>query len=914
MPNSFREWTVTTTLQVIIAWIVLCMGLSVMMGWAIHSRLLVQILPSAIPMQFNTALGFSLSALGFLSAERYRSISISLGLGVFLLASLSLTQYLFSIHFHIDEFFIKHFLTDKSFHPGRMSPSTALSFILVSITLFYQHKHHFFQLSAGLLLSIGIFLLATSSLMGYLLQLPKVYSFGQFTGMAIHTATSFLLISVALLMRFWKAYDNLHSHPKITLPLIIFISGISIFFLIQYGVSQRLYHSAETELQKRADSFSSQIMLEMNSRLRLFQRFYERHQNISKQVSDAWTLDARSYLNDIPSLRVIIFTPKNRVKSDVILKQPILSTQNAKQLETRCQTALITQTAFKLSLSITEWQKRHYLCIQNIDHTLLSIIELKQLINQLFLHRLKTENMIFIKIGQNLIYQNKALPKDYTPPFDVSSPLNSKAFFGTLQLVPLPLFIQHYLSNIPLLIFFIGFLTTSLLSITIRFWQLAKVRLEMLSKSTAEISYLAYHDSLTGLLNRTRYDATVESIMRLSEKKHNHMAILLLDLDRFKHLNDTYGHDAGDALLVMTASLLKQAHPEHEHIFRIGGDEFSLILENLSQPEEAAHIAKTILDLTLASYPSHIKQLGVSASIGIATYPIAGTDKETLTKHADVALYHAKRSGKNTFQFFSEALNEKIKKRFQIESHIFSGFQNNEFYQLYQPILSLQTNEVVGLEVLLRWNSSVIQQVLPDDFIPIAEKTHLIIDIARWSFKQSLSIFSKIHQTHPHLTLSINLSPQQIIHDTWCEYALETLKSYSLPSRAIKFELTETDIIDDLSNTRDKIDQLVNAGFQIHIDDFGTGYNSLQLLREFPVNGIKIDKQFVADLNDTDPTGKMIRSIISIAQMFDLTVTAEGVETDTQYDFILEHHCQLAQGFYFARPLTQHELLDYLSG
>lgn len=430
-------------------------------------------------------------------------------------------------------------------------------------------------------------------------------------------------------------------------------------------------------------------------------------------------------------------------------------------------------------------------------------------------------------------------------------------------------------------------------------------------ESEKRLAYLAHYDQLTGLPNRLLFEDLLKNSIKKAEKHGSHVALLYLDLDNFKTVNNTLGHDIGDLFLNAVAKRFAKYAHENDFICRLSGDEFLFILDDMHEINNATITAHNIIEDL--KNPIQIKgyQVTIGASIGIAVYPNNGKDVVTLTKNADIAMYQAKANGRNNFQYFDEVLNKQVMSQIILEKHLLAGLHNKEFFLVYQPQYDLLTNQIIGIEALIRWKNPVLGLIKPDAFIPTAEKIGIINAIGEWVLKEACRQFKEWQDKgfiYRKTKIAINLSIMQMKQSNFLEKVIETLVEVNINPKSVELELTESMIMDDPHRALILLEKISALGITIAIDDFGTGYSSLSRLKQFPVHILKIDKSFLYDLSVSRDNASIIKSIISLAHGLGLTVVAEGVETPEQLLFLKENDCDYVQGFYFSQPLTKMDM------
>ena len=432
-------------------------------------------------------------------------------------------------------------------------------------------------------------------------------------------------------------------------------------------------------------------------------------------------------------------------------------------------------------------------------------------------------------------------------------------------------------------------------------------------KSQERIDFLAYHDSLTELPNRLNFEENLTHSLKVAKRTKTKLAILFIDLDRFKVINDTLGHHVGDELLKKVASIIKSLLRDVDMLSRIGGDEFVVTLENITSSEDLAHIALKILREISKPITALGHTLNTSASIGIAVFPNDAEDVVTLLKYADSAMYKAKDLGKNRFHFFTNELSSNISNRLKIEQELRSAIKKNEFYLHFQPQYNLTTKKVISVEALLRWNNENLGFIPPDKFIPIAEDSGLIVEIGYFVFRESCAFLKASNEAgHGLERIAINVSTQQFQEGDLVTKFEEIVKEFGLNAESIEIEITERYIMESTTNNLTILDQLREGGFKISIDDFGTGYSSMSYLKKLPVDTIKIDKSFVDDLPHGANDVAITNAIIALSNSLGYHTVAEGIETQEQENFLQENSCEIGQGYLFSRPLDKSAFFEFM--
>ncbi len=429
------------------------------------------------------------------------------------------------------------------------------------------------------------------------------------------------------------------------------------------------------------------------------------------------------------------------------------------------------------------------------------------------------------------------------------------------------------------------------------------------------IRQLAYFDVVTGLPNRTFFKEHLNRAIAMAKRHDRHLALLYLDLDNFKRVNDTLGHDIGDILLSEVAKRLllnlragdavvqAKKVADEESLARLGGDEFTVLLSEIRDPADAGVVAARLLESLAQPLNLEGHEITVGASMGIALYPADGADGDSLLKSADMAMYFAKRDGRGAYQFHTEAMNAAALKRLTIENHLRVALEQNELSVDYQPQMDVATGRVTGLEALARWHNGELGEVYPDDFIPVAEETGLILPIGEWVLRTACAQCKAWRDDGLEVRVAVNVSVRQFAQDGFAARVAAVLEETGLPASALELEITESVLLKNGDAALAMLHELKGLGLQLAIDDFGTGYSSLSYLKQFPIDHLKIDRAFVCAKNADPDDHAIATAVIALGHSMHLRVTAEGVETESQLRFLSEHKCNEAQGFYLSRPL-----------
>ena len=432
-------------------------------------------------------------------------------------------------------------------------------------------------------------------------------------------------------------------------------------------------------------------------------------------------------------------------------------------------------------------------------------------------------------------------------------------------------------------------------------------------RAEQQIEYQAYHDALTGLANRRLFQEHLTLALALAQRRDGLLAVLFLDLDAFKIINDSLGHSIGDSLLRVVAMRLKTHVREGDVVARVGGDEFTVVLQELKKKEDIPAIAQKILRAIADPVDVDGHRLYITASIGIAVFPDDGSDAETLLKNADNAMYRAKSEGRNTYEMSTEEMSRSMQERLTLESGLHQAMERNEFEVFYQPQIDIQSMKIVGMEALLRWRHPDRGLILPGSFLSVAEERGHIVLIGDWVLRTACLQAKMFRDAgFPSFRVAVNLSARQFREQTLVDSIESALRQSGLDPHCLELEITESVAMENVDLTQKQLTRLRRAGITIAIDDFGMGHSSLSYLKRFPIDALKIDRNFVEDLPERIEDAAIVRSVIELAQGLNLRVVAEGVETKQQLDFLRAQNCREVQGFYFGFPVPPAEFQKLL--
>jgi len=506
------------------------------------------------------------------------------------------------------------------------------------------------------------------------------------------------------------------------------------------------------------------------------------------------------------------------------------------------------------------------------------------------------------------------LPHNASTPGFLTSPL----FLGALALMALPLLggVAYLLRlNYRNLVLKTRYEATAVQRATLR-TQNERLQNEIDKRVESEhkLAHQANYDQLTGLPNRNLAMDRLTQAIKWAKRDGRSVLTMFLDLDRFKQVNDSLGHAAGDELLREAAQRLESGVRESDTVSRLGGDEFLVICPEISEKAEWEPIAQQMLKTLSAPFYVGDHEFFVGASIGIAAFPDGGKEPQKLLKNADIAMYAAKQQGRNRYCFYDPSMDAAAIEGMRLENNLRHALEKNEFHLVFQPIVEMGSGKIVAVEALLRWTNHELGEVSPDKFIPVAEETGLIHEIGEWVLVEACKIIGRL-KLGREFRIAVNLSPKQFSRPArLLDCVLHALRQSGLNPNQLELEITETILIDDRPEIAELINQLDRIGVRLSIDDFGTGYSALNYLQRFPFDVLKIDRSFTSQVPGSNANSSLIRAIIAMAHALDLEVVAEGIESREQAGFLLVYHCEFGQGYLYSRPMAVQQLEIHLTG
>ncbi|MEO8402840.1 MAG: EAL domain-containing protein [Gammaproteobacteria bacterium] len=830
-------------------------GFLVMLGWIAHFKNLISLLPGYL-MVFNSALCFFIVGLALLipdSRIRWQSnIFVSVGILLSAISLLTISENLYAYSAGIDNLIVTPWLIDLNPHPGRMADNSAVAFLFAGLTFILLP---FVQDKVtAVVAQISIFcvlILGFSALLGYILGMESLYTWFQYAHMSLNSAVCDTILGLGLWSLWARKTHYEQSYAGKQEQRIIVLGSTIIFCVILLSVSIYIRGLPEKALLEKS----------------LIHEQFEPAILIAVIVGMSlllWQL--------LPLVRQIIRSEKKLLETNFRLKESENRFRSAFDFAA-IGMALITQQGRFLRVNrsickILGYTERELLSmdINSVSHPDDARTN-STFVDNMLNGRIKTFQAIqryFHKSGQII--------------------------WGSLSL-------SLITDNLGEPLYFIA--------------QMQNITAE--KQAEEQLRHLAYHDALTGLYNRNRLEEQMQEVLTAAQRYEDGFAFIFLDLDRFKNINDTLGHDVGDILLQIVAQRLKNTVRNTDSIARIGGDEFVIIITNLNKVDKIANIVRKILASLLQPIIIKGQEIFATTSIGISIYPYDGTDVETLMKNADLALYRAKELGRNSYQFCTPEMTAKAQQKMARQNQIMHALAKNEFELFYQPKLDLARQSISGVEALLRWHNPEYTNINAEEIIHLAEETGLIVEINDWVLRTACNQMKIWHAAgYFPLTLAVNLSFRQFKQTNFVDKLLHIIDEMEFPAEYLELELTENLIMQDPEYIADVLHALKGKHIQIAIDDFGTGYSSLDYLQKFAVDKIKIDRTFIQRITLDESSNSMIIAMIAMANKLGIKTVAEGVETREQYDFLIREKCTEIQGFYLIPPANVEIMTKFL--
>ncbi len=843
------------TLSLVAGILSICLGLVVMYGWYAHITALITILPGYKNIVFNSALGFFLAGIALLvpgsKPTLQKNVFFVVGLLLTILSVATLIQNIAGVSFGIDDFFVTSWLIDQNPHPGRMGDNSSLAFLFSGLSLILLPFTH--RKTAAAFAQVFIFsslILGFSALTGYLVHMENLYNWTSHAYMSLQTSIGNTIVGLGL----WSVWNKKVNYEEL---------------------------SPEKE-EKRIFSLTATIMfcvalLSGAIVLRVFPRLDEGFFAIHNEVEPAILIAALVGMSVLlwqlfPFIKQILRSEKKLISANALIKES----------ENRFRSAFDHAA---IGMALISIQGKFIRVNQSLGDILgytekeLLIVNTDQIMH---MDDLKNNKKVISDMLDGLTKIYKAEQRYYHKS-------------GEIVWVSVSMSLVCDTKNEPL--YFIS--------------QLQNITAE--KKAEARLRHLAYHDTLTGLFNRNSLEQKMQEVLSHARRNETGFSVIFLDLDRFKNINDTIGHDAGDMLLQIVSQRLKNTVRTTDAIARVGGDEFVILLTELNKVDLITNIVRKIIANLQQRIVIKGHEIYTTTSIGVSVYPYDGTDVQILMKNSDLALYRAKELGRNNYQFCTPEMTAKAQQKMARQNAIIQAMVKNEFELFYQPKLDLTSQTISGVEALLRWNNAEYSNINASEIIHLAEETGFIIALNEWVLKTACEQVAAWHEIgFSRLSLSVNMSVRQFKQANFIESLMNMLEKTEYPADCLELEITETLIMQDPEYILVTLHQLKEKGICIAIDDFGTGYSSLDYLRRFSVDKIKIDRKFIQTISTDSASTSIVSAMIAMANKLGIDTVAEGVETREQYEFLLREKCTEMQGYYLSPPMDADSMIKFL--
>jgi diguanylate cyclase (GGDEF)-like protein len=721
-------------------------------------------------------------------------------------------------------------------------------------------------------------------------------------------------------------------------PALIFLVFLGIALVLQYGMEKQEDTQIQSNLGSDASSMAKRLEREFRVHANSISRMAKRFEALPDTPKEIWEQDARQYLSDFGVYQAIEWIDRNYVIRWVI---PLAGNEDALGFNVafspeRRASLIQAQATGSLDISgiVNLKQGGRGMVIYAPVFTgmanngfIAGVFRMETLANHMLSNRALTSFHIEIREKGELAYElNDSMNTD--PSLSHTLDINLPTLDWTLAVTPSISWVEQQRSRWPFVTFIVVLFMGLMTSLTTLLVQLILKRNQALLKTRreldAEISQrqavqqdlarLETTDALTGLANRRFFMEDLAHTLSIADRQMRQVALVMIDLDRFQMLNDSLGHQFGDELLIKVSERLNVLSDEKIMVAYSGGDEFMVCQQHVENIDDVINLLGQIKQCFEEPFAVQGEEHGVTATMGVAVYPQSGLDADTLLRNADVALYRAKEQGRNTYQFYTEGMQDREVMRLELDKDLSHALANDEFVLYFQPQLDLNDSSINSVEALIRWQHPRRGLLPPVDFIPLAEESGRITDIGRWVVMAACQQLAKWQKgPYSHLRIAVNLSGRELDDESIVDHIQEALESNGVPASRLEVELTEEIFIQNIEHNLNQLTKLHKLGVHLAIDDFGVGYSSLGYLRDFPVDLLKIDRSFITDVTERHDDAVITRAVINLAHNLGIQVVAEGVETREQLTFLKNHRCDLIQGYLISRPIPADELERALS-
>ncbi|MBE96265.1 EAL domain-containing protein [Marinobacter sp.] len=721
-------------------------------------------------------------------------------------------------------------------------------------------------------------------------------------------------------------------------PALIFLVFLGIALVLQYGIEKQDHTRIQSNLGSEASSMAKRLEREFGVHANSISRMAKRFEALPDTPNEIWAQDARQYLSDFGVYQAIEWIDRDYVIRWMV---PVEGNKDAIGFNVafspeRRASLLEAQTTGNLDISgiVNLKQGGKGMVIYAPIFTgeanngfIAGVFRMETLANHMLSNRALTSFHIEIREKGEPAYElNGSMETDssFSRTLDVDLP----TLDWTLVVTPSSSWVEEQRSRWPFVTFIIMLFMGLLTSLTALLVQLTLKRNRALLKTRqeldAEISQrqavqkdlarLETTDALTGLANRRFFMEDLAHTLSIADRQMRQVALVMIDLDRFQMLNDSLGHQFGDELLIKVAERLNALSDEKVMVAYSGGDEFMVCQQHVENIDDVINLLGQIKQCFEEPFAVQSEEHGITATMGVAVYPQSGLDADTLLRNADVALYRAKEQGRNTYQFYTEGMQDREVMRLELDKDLSHALANDEFVLYFQPQLDLNESSINSVEALIRWQHPRRGLLPPVDFIPLAEESGRITDIGRWVIMAACRQLAKWQKgPYSHLRIAVNLSGRELDDESIVDHIQEALENNGVPASRLEVELTEEIFIQNIEHNLNQLTKLHKLGVHLAIDDFGVGYSSLGYLRDFPVDLLKIDRSFITEVTERHDDAVITRAVINLAHNLGIQVVAEGVETHEQLTFLKNHRCDVIQGYLISRPIPAGELERALS-
>ncbi|WP_320158932.1 EAL domain-containing protein [Marinobacter litoralis] len=714
---------------------------------------------------------------------------------------------------------------------------------------------------------------------------------------------------------------------------VVFLVFFALAWALRSGLIQKDTEQIRANLTDEAHALANNLEREFAIQAGALGRMAERMKNGAYANKQIWQSDANTYLNDFGIYQAIEWIDKEFVirwlepagENQAVLGYNVAFNEQRRQaLE---HSAATGQPDISGIIDLRQGPKgivTYHPVGQGAENNgfIAGVFKMQVLAEQLLTRRIIDQFQVEILNGNNLSYALNTSGNINTA-FRATMPVDIPLLDWRLALSPTHDWVESQRSQWPRITFISLILMGILASLTILLGQVTSKRTHSLLRTRLELERqvdervavqvdlerLESTDTLTGLANRRFFMEDLSHTLNIAERQLRQVALVMIDLDRFQVLNDTLGHQFGDELLIKVAERLNGLSSETVLVAYSGGDEFMICQQQMGDIDDVIHLIGEIKQCFAEPFEALGQVQQITATMGVAVYPQSGHDADTLLRNADIALYRAKDQGRNTYQFYTEGMQEKEMMRLELDKDLSEALANDEFVLHFQPQLNLDTGEINNVEALIRWQHPTRGLLSPVEFIPLAEESGRITEIGRWVVLAACRQLARWKGTAcEHLRIAVNLSGRELEDATLVDHVRDTLAAENIAPHMLELELTEEIFIQNIAQNRSQLTQLHQLGTRLAIDDFGVGYSSLGYLRDFPVDLLKIDRSFITNVTERHDDAVITRAVINLAHNLGIQVVAEGVETEDQLHFLQAHRCNLAQGYLISRPVPGSEL------